>query len=466
VSLAFSAADAVRWTGGRLAGGAADARFDAVSIDTRSLSRGAFFVAIRGENHDAHGFLAAALDAGAAGLLVERGRAAPAEAARARAVVEVNDTTRALGALAAGHRAGFAGPLVGVTGSNGKTTSKEMCAAILDVCGPCLRTRGNLNNQFGLPLTLLEREAEHRFAVIEMGTNHPGEIAALAALARPTIGLITNVGSAHVEFLGSREGVAREKGALFEALPPDGVAVVNADDAQVREQAPRTRARVLLFGAAPDAEVRAVSVRALGARGFAFGLVAPAGRIEVEVAGIGDTTVQNALAAAAAALAAGADLAAVRRGLARWTPVHGRMEPRTLAGGVHLIDDSYNANPQSVDAALRSLARLRGAGRAFAVLGSMGELGSAAEDAHRDAGALAAELGIDWLVAVGEHADQIAAGARAGGMDPARICAAESHAEASRHLRGLLAAEDWVLVKGSRSSRMERVIEALAGGSA
>jgi UDP-N-acetylmuramoyl-tripeptide--D-alanyl-D-alanine ligase len=461
VSVPFSAGDAARWTGGALAGDAG-VRFDAVSIDTRSLRPGALFVAIRGATHDAHDFLDAALDAGASGLVVERGRARRETAARARAVIAVEDGTRALGRLAAGHRAGFAGPLVGITGSNGKTTTKEMCASILSECGPCLRTRGNLNNQWGLPLTLLERQAEHRFAVIEMGTNQPGEIAALAALARPTIALITNVGTAHVEFLGSQDGVAREKGALFEALGPDGVAVVNADDARVRAQAGRTRARRLLYGAAPDAEVRAESVRSLGARGFAFTLVAPAGRVAVEIGGIGDTTVPNALAAAAAALAAGAGLAAVRAGLARFEPVHGRMEARTLAGGVHVIDDSYNANPQSVDAALRSLARLRGAGRAFAVLGDMGELGAAAAAAHREAGALAAALRLDGLVAIGAHAEEIAAGARAAGMDPARVRAAGSHEEASRHLRALVTADDWVLVKGSRSARMERVVEALA----
>jgi UDP-N-acetylmuramoyl-tripeptide--D-alanyl-D-alanine ligase len=466
MSAPFTAADAARWSGGALVAGAADAAFDSVSIDTRTLQAGALFVAVRGENHDAHAFLETALAAGAAGLLVEPGRTPPALATRARAVIEVADTTAALGALAAGHRAGFAGPLVAITGSNGKTTTKEMCAEILSACGPCLRTRGNLNNQFGLPLTLLEREPEHRFAVVEIGTNHPGEIAALAALARPTIGLITNVGTAHVEFLGSREGVAREKGALFEALAPGGVAVVNADDPRVCEQAKRTRARQLRFGAAPDADVRAEAVRALGARGFAFTLAAPQGRVELQVAGLADTTVTNALAASAAALAAGAPLDALRTGLAAWAPMRGRMQPRTLAGGVHVLDDSYNANPQSVDAALHSLARLRGAGRAFAVLGDMGELGVAATQAHRDAGALAARLRIDWLVAVGEHAGDVAAGARAEGMDPARICAARSHAEASERLRGLLAADDWVLVKGSRSARMERVIEALAGGGA
>lgn len=466
MSAPFTAADAARWCGGALAAGAADAAFDSVSIDTRTLRPGALFVAVRGENHDAHGFLEMALAAGAAGFLVEPGRAPSALAARARAVIEARDTTAALGALAAGHRAGFAGPLVAITGSNGKTTTKEMCAGILAACGPCLRTRGNLNNQFGLPLTLLEREPEHRFAVVEIGTNHPGEIAALAALARPTIGLITNVGTAHVEFLGSREGVAREKGALFEALPPDGVAVVNADDPCVCEQARRTRARALRFGTAPDADVRAEAVRALDARGFAFTLVAPTGRVDVQIAGLADTTVTNALAAAAAALAAGATLEAVRTGLAAWTPVRGRMEPRTLPSGVHVLDDSYNANPQSVDAALHSLARLRGAGRAFAVLGDMGELGAAAGQAHRDAGALAARLGIDGLVAVGAHAGEVAAGARAEGMDPARIFTTTSHAEASERLRDLLAANDWVLVKGSRSARMERVIEALSGGGA
>ena len=456
----FRLADARAWRAAALVAGREDARCTGVSIDTRTLAAGDLFVAIRGIRHDAHAYLERALAGGAAGLVIEQGRAWPPEAP---AVLVVEDTTRALGALAAGHRAGFHGPLVAITGSNGKTTTKEMCAAILAEGGPCLRNRGNLNNQYGLPLTLLEREARHRSVVVEIGTSQRGEVAALAAIARPTVGVLTNVGTAHSEFLGSREEIAREKGDLLAALPADGTAVVNADDPRVRAQAARTRARVLRFGAARDADVRAEKVEALGARGFAFALRTPWGDAAVRVAGLGETSVPNALAAAAAALAAGARLDRVASGLARHTPVGGRMQPRRLAGGAQVIDDSYNANPQSMEAALRSLARLKGGGRALAVLGDMGELGAEAVQAHREAGALTARLHVDLLFALGEHAAEVGDGARAAGMDAARIHAGGSPEETARLLRGLLEPGDWVLVKGSRAMRMERVIEALSG---
>jgi UDP-N-acetylmuramoyl-tripeptide--D-alanyl-D-alanine ligase len=465
VSAPFSAGDVAAWTGGALVRGAPEARFAGVSTDTRALGgAGRLFVALRGERHDAHDFLDRAVAAGAAGLLVEHGRAPLDALPPALPVVAAGDTTHALGDLAAGHRSGFAGPLVAVTGSNGKTTTKEMCAAILDGLGPCLKSRGNWNNAVGLPLALLEREAEHRCLVVELGMNHRGEIAALAAIARPTVGVVTNVGTAHIEFLGSREEIAREKGDLVAALGSDAVAVLNADDPLVVAQSPRTRARVLLFGRAPRADVRAERVRATD-DGWAFDLAAPQGRASVCVAGLGEPTVSNALAAAAAALAAGADLGHVAAGLARAPRVPGRMAPVRLAGGLVVIDDTYNANPQSVEAALRSLAERKGAGRGVAVLGDMGELGAETAPAHRAAGALAARLGLDHLVAVGAHARETADGALAAGMDPARIHLAESAEEAGPGLRALVGAGDWVLVKGSRAARMERVVEALARGA-
>ncbi len=274
MSVPFRVRDAVKWSGGVLLRGDPDASLVGVSIDTRTLAPGELFVAIAGPNHDAHHYLDTAAKKRAGGLLVERNRALPPELPATLPVIAVDDTTRARGALAAGHREGFAGPLVGITGSNGKTTTKEMCASILEVGAPTLKTRGNLNNQFGRPLTLLSRAAEHRRAVIELGTNHPGEIAALAAISRPSVGVVTNVGTAHAEHLGSREGIAREKGALLEALPADGTAVVPADDDFADALAARTQARVLRFGAGGD--VRAEDPRA-HAEGFAFRLVAPEG---------------------------------------------------------------------------------------------------------------------------------------------------------------------------------------------
>lgn len=453
----FSAADAARWTGGTLLRGAPGASMAGVSIDTRTVCAGECFVAIRGPNHDAHGFLGDALSRGAAGLVVERGRG-PAEPGSA-VIIEVPDTTRALSDLARHHRARFEGPVVAITGSNGKTTTKEMCAGILAVSGPCGFTKGNLNNAFGVPLTLLRRRSDDRTLVIEIGMNHRGEIAPLAALARPTVALLTNVGTAHIENLGSQDEIAREKGDLVAALTPEGVAVLNAEDPLVLAQRARSRARVVTYGKGGD--VRAEEARARGNTGHTFTLVSPVGRAEIDIAGLARTTVLNALGAAAAAMAAGANLAEVVEGLRRWRAPAGRMAPLRLREDILVLDDTYNANPQSMEVALRSLAELKGATRALAVLGDMGELGHTAFDAHRATGRLVAELGLDMLFTLGPNAHDIAAGAREAGMASERVHESDDADEAAAHLGKTLRARDVVLVKGSRSMRMERIVTAL-----
>ncbi|MEN8181137.1 MAG: UDP-N-acetylmuramoyl-tripeptide--D-alanyl-D-alanine ligase [Myxococcota bacterium] len=457
--ISFRATDAVHWSGGELRRGTGDECFSGVSIDTRTVEPGQLFVAIRGPSHDAHAFLDEALGRGAAGLLIERGTELPPD--RGAAVVEVKDTTVALGALAAGHRESFLGPLVAITGSNGKTTTKEMCAAILGVAAPCLKNPGNLNNEYGLPLTLLARGEEHRSVVVEIGMNHRGEIAPLAAIARPTVGVITNVGTAHIEHLGSRDEIALEKGDLVAALGSEATAILNADDPRVLSQRERSVARVVTFGVAEEADVRAERVTPLGDRGHAFDLVTGEGRLSVHVAGIGDTAIPNALAAAAASLAAGASVSDVAEGLARYRPVGGRMEQMALPRNIIIINDTYNANPQSMEVALRSLARLKGEARGVAVLGDMGELGGSAPDAHREVGRLVAELGVDLLFVLGDHAREIQEAALAAGMDPGQVCRGEDHESLGRSVREILQGNDWVLVKGSRSMRMERVVLAL-----
>jgi UDP-N-acetylmuramoyl-tripeptide--D-alanyl-D-alanine ligase len=468
LTIPFDARDVVRWSGAEQLRGPGNAQFSGVSIDTRTIGPGQLFVAISGARLDAHDYLVRAVEGGAAGLLVERGRALPEALAADLPILAVDDTTRALGALAAGHRAGHRGPLVAITGSNGKTTTKEMCAAILGVAGPCLKNAGNLNNEFGLPLTLLRRDPCHGRVVVELGMNHRGEIARLAAIAAPTVAVITNVGTAHIEFLGSREEIAREKGDLVAALGADGVAVLNADDALVESQAGRTAARILRFGLGPDADVRAEGLRITDG-GYAFELRAPEGRIGCEVAGLGETAVRNALAASAAALAAGVPLAEVALGLARYRPVPGRLEPIALPGGGVVINDTYNANPQSTQEALQVLSRLAGQGggngsaaRGIAVLGDMGELGDATPDAHREAGRLAASLGIDRLYALGEYAAELARGAIEAGMDPSHVHVSRSWEETGERISADLTARDRVLVKGSRAMRMERIVEQLA----
>jgi UDP-N-acetylmuramoyl-tripeptide--D-alanyl-D-alanine ligase len=461
VKARYAAADVARWTGGFCVAGPPGAQMQGASIDSRTLKSGELFVAIVGPTHDGHDHLAGAIKAGAAGLLVECDRELPDQLPDELAVVEVPDTTSALGALGRGHRARFDGPVVAITGSNGKTTTKEMCAGILSVRGPCHRTPGNLNNQFGLPLTLLGRDVDDHAMVVELGMNHRGEIAELVAVAQPTVGLITNVGTAHIEYLGSREEIAREKGDIVAGLHPHATAVLNADDPLVMQQAARCEARVVTFGVNEDADVRVLGANARAGGGYTFRLSTPDGAVEAEILSLGSTALINAAAAAAGAWATGATPEEIRQGLATHEPVKGRLQPRQLGDDRVLIDDTYNANPQSTEAALRVLADLRGDHRAIAVLADMGELGAAADDAHRDAGQMAAKLGIDHLIALGTRAETIAGAAIEAGMDRENVAVATDHADAGARASAWLAAGDTVLVKGSRSMQMERVVEVI-----
>jgi UDP-N-acetylmuramoyl-tripeptide--D-alanyl-D-alanine ligase len=466
MSVEFQVRDAIEWTGGELLRGRRDDLLSGASIDSRAVAARELFVAIVGPNNDAHGFLAGAAELGAGGLLIERGRELPAGIAAELPAIAVDDTTLGLGRLAHGHRARFTGPVVAITGSNAKTTTKEMCAAILSVAAPCGRTLGNLNNHYGLPLTLLRRKSEDASLVVEMGMNHRGEIAELVAIAQPTVGLITNVGSAHIEHLGSREEIALEKGDLVAGLSPDATAVLNADDPFVAAQAERTTARVLRFGCGPAVDVRAENPVRNGDSSWKFDLATPSGRVPVEIAGLGETTWRNALAAAAGAFAAGASPDQIAEGLGHYAGVAGRLEHSLLACGAMLIDDSYNANPQSLEVALQLLADLSSAGRSFAVIGDMGELGDAASEAHRRAGAIAAELGIDFLYLLGARAEEIRAGAIAGGMDSQRIETGHDAESLADRLHPRLKQGDHVVVKGSRAMKMERVVRRLAENDA
>lgn len=443
-------AEFARAAGGTLHG--ADAGFAEVLIDSRRIGAGDLFVALSGAHADGHDFVAAAAAAGAAGALVARRVAAPL------AQIVVPDVEAALGAAARAWRAAFPGTVLAVAGSNGKTTTKEMLAAILAQAGTTLATRGNLNNQLGVPLTLLRLAPEQRYAVIEIGANHPGEVAALAALARPQVGVVTNAGAEHLEGFGSIEGVARAEGELFAALPPDGTAVVNIDDAYAALWRGMTPARVVGFGLGALADVRATAVRCdVDARGFVahFELVAPAGRRAIELALGGRHNVQNALAAAAAALAAGASLEHVAAGLATMRAVSGRLQFRLTRAGAWLIDDSYNANPSSVRAAIDVLAEL--GGRAWLVLGDMGELGEFAAGSHRDAGRYARARGIERLYA---HGPLAALAAREFGSGAQCFEAAEP---LLRALQAELQPDVRLLIKGSRLNRLERVVAALTG---
>ena len=464
LSIEFTTRDILTWTGGNKIQGSGKTTFNATSIDTRSLREGALFVAIRGDKYDAHNFLSEAMDRKAAGLLISQRGKLP-ESFRKCSIIAVRDTTKALGDIARGHRQSFSGTLVAITGSNGKTTTKEMCASILGVDSSCLKTSGNLNNQFGVPLTLHSRRSDHECAVIEIGMNHRGEIAPLAKIAKPNIGIITNIGTAHIEHLGSQEEISKEKGDLVANLGPDSTAVLNADDPFVMSQSERCLGRTITFGHENAAEVMARDVESLGDYGFSYNLVTDRGSQNVKIKGLGESTVINSLAASAGAIAAGVTLEQIQEGLHRYEPPQGRMEKILLDNNICLIHDAYNANPQSVRNALTSLTRLKTSNRGIAVLGDMGELGSASPEAHRKSGELAAELGVSLLFLIGDWAEKVRAGALANGMSSQQIMISKDLEKLGESIREALRENDWVLIKGSRSMQMERLVEYLVRSS-
>ncbi len=438
--------------GGRLKG--ADRPFSGVSIDTRTLQGGELFIALRGPRFDGGEFVAAALERGAAGAVLER------EQSVSCAQIIVADAQLALQRAGQAWREACSIPVVGVAGSNGKTTTKEMTAAILGETGECLATRGNLNNHIGVPLTLLRLEASHRFAVIEMGANRAGEVAELVRIARPTVGLITNAGAEHLEGFGSLEGVARAEGEMVAGLAPAATAVLNADDAFLALWRSMTPARVVTFGFGAHADFRASDLEStLTAGGFLtrFMLTCPLGTASVELHVGGRHNVANALAAAAAAASAGASLRHICTGLASVRPVPGRLQLKQAESGAWIIDDSYNANPSSVRSGIEVLATLAGA--RWLVLGDMAELGAFAESAHIEIGEFARAQGIERLYATGPLAalavERFGAGAR---WFPEAGALAEALRAALREAGPAVV----VLVKGSRINRLERVVAALA----
>jgi UDP-N-acetylmuramoyl-tripeptide--D-alanyl-D-alanine ligase len=439
----------------------ANTRFAAVSSDTRTLAQGALFVALRGERYDGHDYLAAARAKGAVAAMVDRRGPASMEAGEAPLpLLVVDDTRLGLGRLAAYWRRKFTLPLIAVTGSNGKTTVKEMIAAILTEhagAGRAYATPGNLNNDIGLPLTLLGLRAQHACAVVELGMNHAGETAYLAGIAGPTVALVNNAQREHQEFMHSVEDVAREHGAVFSALPADGVAVINADDDYAGywrgAAAPR---RVLDFGIEQPA---AVGGRyALRDFGSDIVLRVPQGEAPVSLQAAGVHNVRNALAASAAAAAAGVGLAAITRGLARFRPVQGRLQKKEGKQAAVVLDDTYNANPDSVIAAIEVLARRPG--RKILVLGDMGEVGAHGAAFHGEIGRHARAAGIDRMFVLGESCRHAAAAFGDGARHYADIGALLAE------LEPVLAADVSVLVKGSRFMRMERVVQALCGAAA
>lgn len=452
---AFTVQDIVRATQGALVGGDLGIPVTGVSIDSRALAVGEAFFAIRGHRLDGHGFLAEAAARGAACIVVHT---LPDDVPANVPLVLVEDTTQALGRLAAWHRGRFAIPVVAVTGSNGKTTTKELAAGVLGTRWTVLKPERSFNNQWGLPLTLLQLTAEHQAAVLEIGSNAPGEVAALAALAAPTIGIVTTVAAVHTEFLGSLDGVREEKAGLVRALAPTGAALLNADDARVAGMARDTRARVITFGRAGGAHVRALDDLVEDERGLTFTLETGGQRQAVTVGLAGRHNLTNVLAAAAAGVAVGLPLADIARGLAGVAPVAGRCVWRQ-AGAVAILDDTYNASPVSVRAALDTVSAHRRGRRVIVVLGDMLELGGIADDAHREVGRQVAALPADEFVGLGRGMQAAVEAAREAGLTEARHLT--TFEDTVAHLLKRLTAGDLLLVKGSRGMRMERVVDAL-----
>jgi len=433
-----------------------EARFTSVGSDSRAIVAGQLFVALRGDKFDGHDFVEAAIASGAAAALVDaRWEAEHASSAAPRLVVD--DTRLALGTLAAGWRARFAIPLVGITGSNGKTTVKEMTAAILRVWAggddAVLATGGNFNNDIGLPLTLLRLRAAHKAAVIEMGMNHPGEISYLTHIARPTVALVNNAQRAHLEGLGTLAEVAAEKGHIYDGLGEKGVAVVNADDAHAAQWLATNAGReTVTFGLRNAADVHGdASVHGLGAK---LHLQTRWGEADCELKVPGAHNVLNALAAAAACLAAGVPLTAVATGLSNYGGTRGRLQRRVGPKGALILDDTYNANPDSVRAGIDVLALVPG--NTFLVLGDMGEVGETSAQVHDEVGGYAKSKGIGALYTLGTMS---AVAGRNFGEGGRHFGSVEALVAA---LAPRLDADSTVLVKGSRFMRMERVADALA----
>jgi len=464
--LTLSVETLISVTGGTLVWGSTDTMVNGVSTDSRAVEPGALFVAFAGERVDGHDFLGEAISSGARALLITRPSEQIAdlvESATRRevAIVRVPEALEALQALARHHRERLFCPVIGVTGSTGKTTTKEFLTSALGTSMKVVSTRGNRNNELGVPLTIMDAGADTDVLVVEMAMRGLGQIADLCRIARPTMGLVTNVGMSHIEMLGSQEAIASAKAELVEAVPEEGSVFLNGDDAFSATLALSAGAPVVRYGLEATCDVRAVDIVLDDQSCASFDIVADETTFSVTLAVPGRHNVYNALAAAAVAMRLGLVPEDIADGLARASAGEMRMQSFTSAGGVHVINDAYNANPSSMRAAIETLAGMMGAERRIAVLGDMAELGSLAELAHFRIGEELAHHPIDVLVTIGERAARIADGARAEGMDPGRIRPCATADEASEVLDDELEPGDVVLVKASRVMGLERIVEGI-----
>ncbi|MBN1381428.1 MAG: UDP-N-acetylmuramoyl-tripeptide--D-alanyl-D-alanine ligase [Deltaproteobacteria bacterium] len=454
----------VKATGGVLLNGELVKRFHGITTDTRQTVEGNLFIALRGENFNGHDFLGTAVTGGAAGLVIENNERdkLPRAGLNDVNVIGVNDTLRALGDMAHFWRGQFKIPVLAITGSTGKTTTKEMTAAICGLVKNVIKTEGNFNNLIGLPLTLLRMNKTHEVAVLELGTNRPGEIGRLTRVAAPTVGLITNIGPAHLEGLKSIDCVREEKGDLFKYLPEGGVAVINLDDRNAKILGDAWKGEKVTFGFQSAADVRAQNIKKLGIDGTRFDLMIGTAAENVVLSQAGEHQISNALAAAAAARALGLDPSVICRGLSSFIMPAGRMEIHRLRGGRFLINDAYNANPMSVREAVKTLDDLKGGHAGIVILGDMLELGEQAEALHEEIGSFIANHHPEALFLKGDFARHTAAGAYKSGLSESQVFFLKAPQDILDYLKAQPKEGAWILVKGSRKMKMDEIVQKIS----
>jgi UDP-N-acetylmuramoyl-tripeptide--D-alanyl-D-alanine ligase len=465
--------------GGAVISGVPETILTGISTDSRTTREGELFWALVGETYDGHDFALKAIEKEAAAIVVERewihsqGAGKGLDSVQSRlpdlAVISVDDTLKALGDLAAWWRRRHTLKVVAITGSSGKTTTKEMTAGILELGHRTLKNQGNFNNLIGLPLTLLGLTQNHEFAVLEMGMNHPGEIARLTEIADPDVGVILNVGMAHLEGLSDLDGVARAKTEMMDKMSSKGLMILNGDDAFLMGRASLFSKRKITFGLGKENDVRATGIKDNGPQGTRFSLEYRGNTWPVHVKAPGFHHLKNALAAAAVALSLDESAENIIKGLATFSAIRGRFEVIALDGGILLVDDTYNANPSSLGAAVESVGSLvRQGGGMIVGLGEMLELGDAAVHAHREAGRKVAAGGASWFFAIGAHARDMVESARTAGMPEDRLKIVETHDEMVREIGNVMSEGDLIFLKGSRKMHLEKVVEGLRrrGGGA
>ncbi|WAC06491.1 MAG: UDP-N-acetylmuramoyl-tripeptide--D-alanyl-D-alanine ligase [Thermodesulfobacteriota bacterium] len=445
---------------GQLKRGNPETEYLGISTDSRTIKPGEIFLALKGDTFDGHDFISEVINKGALGVVLQSGRLI-SQGKKDFIVIEVNDTLYALGECAAHYRRLYGIPLVAVTGSNGKTTTKEMIAAILSTKRRVLKNQGNFNNLIGLPLSLLKLSSAHDVGVFELGMNRRGEIARLVEIAHPTVGVVTNVGPVHLEYLKTIDEVAEAKGELFQNLPSEATAIFNQDDPRIQNLSSRFSGKKITIGMKNPGDVTASNIVPLGADGMRFNLVIREKTLPVFLPMIGAHNVMNALAAAGAVTALGEEPAMIPEGLKNFRNLKLRQQLITLPEGITIINDTYNANPVSMKKALETFSLLQGSSRGIIILGDMLELGSHAAALHRELGREVAKMGVSLLLIMGKFSSDVREGALSGGLPSTFIYIGKNHQHLIDFLRGVLKPGDLVLVKGSRGMAMEKVVEGL-----